>query len=161
MRSFTARATYSCDGHKKLRHNRKWLDGFLTVSESSIALLNHDKSSVLGSCRPDGPTRASLMAGEEVLLVKPSILVVMDTGPGLPDAPPAATCDPSDGIASTVSKPRALVKPRVRVRPNPAMYLPVPGDSPCAQRPPRDTAAAPPAHHGTFGRVGLLWSHVS
>ncbi|KFM27096.1 Uncharacterized protein C4orf21 [Auxenochlorella protothecoides] len=79
MRSFTARATYTCDGHKKLRHNRKWLDGFLNISETTVALLNEDRSSVLGSCRPDGPTRASLLEGEEVLLVNPSILVVMDT----------------------------------------------------------------------------------
>uniref|UniRef100_A0A1D1ZXG7 AAA+ ATPase domain-containing protein n=2 Tax=Auxenochlorella protothecoides TaxID=3075 RepID=A0A1D1ZXG7_AUXPR len=148
MRSFTARATYTCDGHKKLRHNRKWLDGFLNISETTVALLNEDRSSVLGSCRPDGPTRASLLEGEEVLLVNPSILVVMDTSPGLPDPPRTDGTGPSTASNGSISKPRLQAKARVRVRPNPVLYLPEPGDSPGAQGHVQESAAPCLAHQG-------------
>lgn len=70
----TAAVTYTTDGHKKLRHNRKWMDGWVLLDGAVLTLLS-DQHRVLG--RASG-SAASLPLSEELSIFGGHTLVVVD-----------------------------------------------------------------------------------
>lgn len=82
-------APRAADGHKKLRHNRKWLDGFLAVRQSaqgvSAVLLAEDGSEVSSSRVPPGVEIGP--DGDELTCFGAGVLVVVDCACSAQEAP--------------------------------------------------------------------------
>lgn len=96
------RATFTRDGHKKLRHNRKWLDGFLKVQGCSTVLLTEEGTEIGSARLPDGTQLSE--DSDELTCFGGSILVCVDAPCGAHELPGAAARAPTTAPAAEIGE---------------------------------------------------------
>ena len=117
-----ARVTYTCDGHKKLRHNRKWLDGYVTLQGNHVILQNEERVAVVCRKQLDRDALTALLGGDETVLTKPSILVVLDAFISEENVRPGTNAGASVPAQPSKQLPRSVRRPAIVLRPNPAFF---------------------------------------
>lgn len=141
------RATYTLDGHKKLRKNWKWLDGFVSQSGRDAKLYDED-GSVVGVARLQ-PAEA-LAEGEEVARsFGANIVVAVDAPCALSDVrggAGSAAAPAADAVAAPPAAASQPLAPAGKARPGGVVLRGSGGSRKPAFKAPRPLpAAAAPA----------------
>jgi hypothetical protein len=148
------KCTYTKDAHKKIKHNRKWLDGSLIQAPmANVLVLTSEEGVNVATVRlPEGFQLLGHGDNELDLFAAQGILVVVEAAADATDdgqhgaAEAALSCKPTPALqlkATQAPFRKSFTLPRAAVRPVP-VTRPATSLHPCSARPGHAVSLEPP-----------------